>query len=113
MAGRRSTYERKIARALCRQIAAVEAVYRVTADPAMPSAKAVYGWLRREPEFRAMYAEAVEVRRLGLEFEIDRVLDRLEDGPATAEGLRSAKRAVALWEGRIRRLTPKLYRDRG
>lgn len=113
VSGRRSTYERKVARALCRRIAAGEALYRVTADPAMPSAKAVYGWLRREPEFRAMYAQAAEVRRLGLEFEIDRVLDRLEDGPATPEGLRSAKRAVARLEGRIGRLTPKLYRDRG
>jgi len=56
------------------------------AEPQAPSCKAIYGWLPRRPEFRAMYAPA---------------------GPATRP---AAKRQMAWLEGRIGRLRPRTDR---
>lgn len=109
VSGRRSTYSVKAARAVCRKIAAGAALSEVTADPAMPSTKAVYGWLRREPAFREMYALAMEARQGRLEDQVSDILDGLIEGPADAGSLRRAKREIARLEGRIGRLTPRLY----
>lgn len=105
VSGKKSTYRRAWGAAFCKRVAAGESVLEITADPAMPSAKAVYGWLKRHEEFLDMYLEAKAEQKRWLEFQIDMVV--LEATPAT---FRSAKAQVARLEGRIGRLTAKTYR---
>jgi len=44
--------------AICGRIAAGESVIAIGADPAMPSASTICAWVRRDEDFREMYAEA-------------------------------------------------------
>lgn len=104
VSGRRSTYSLKAAKAICRRIARGEALSWVTADPAMPSAKAVYGWLRREPAFRKLYAEAVEERDWRHEGLVE-ALFMVE----TLAQWRTAKRRIAKLDGRRGRMAPRIY----
>ncbi|WP_394763960.1 hypothetical protein [Phenylobacterium sp.] len=81
----------------------------INADPAMPSAKVVYGWMRKEAEFREMVTEARREWLDWLAFDADNMADRVLAG----EPLGKVKRQVARIEGRIGRMTPKHYRWRG
>lgn len=110
VAGRKSTYERGWAAAFCARVAKGEAVYRICAEPGMPSTKAVYGWLKRDPEFVAMYAQAKRDAIAWLAFQVEMIADRSLDEAMTAAGFRAIKRQVARLEGRIGRLRPKTYR---
>ncbi|MES2341529.1 MAG: hypothetical protein V4597_07615 [Pseudomonadota bacterium] len=103
--GQKSRYTLCRAYAFCRAVADGLTLAQMAGDPRLPTPKMVYRWLRQRPEFRAMYERARAVQRLGLQLEIDQVVDA-----ATPFNLASAKREVARLEGRIGRLTPKLYR---
>ena len=109
-AGAKSTYDPARAAAFCARVAKGEAVYRICAEPAMPSSKAVYGWLKRQPEFLAMYIQAKRdaVTRLG--FQVERIADQALDGAMTAARFRALKRQAARVEGRIGRLKARTYR---
>lgn len=113
VAGRKSTYERGWAQAFCARVAKGQAVYRICAEAGMPSQKAVYGWLKRQPEFVAMYVAAKREAVSWLAFQAEMVADRAVAGPVSAAQLRAIKRRVARIEGRIGRLTPKTYRVAG
>lgn len=104
VSGRKSTYEQAWGAAFCARVAAGESVMEITADPAMPTVKAVYGWLKRHEEFMDMYLEAKAEQKRWLEFNIDMIV--MEATPAT---FKAAKAEVARLEGRIGRLTPKTY----
>ena len=106
VSGKKSTYRRAWAAAFCRRVAAGESVMEITADPAMPSTKAIYGWLKRHEEFLDMYLEAKAEQRRRLEFQIEMIV--MEATPAT---FRSAKAKVARLEGRVGRLAAKTYRS--
>jgi transposase-like protein len=108
--GRRSTYSLKVARVFCRRVARGETVSAICADPKMPSVKALYGWLRREPLFREMYAEARGAWLMELEGRQLAALDKVLRGPMTAARVRAANQEVERLAGRIGRLTPKTYR---
>lgn len=117
VAGKKSTYRRDWAQAFCDRIAAGESGMSVSADPAMPSAKAVYGWLRRFPEFREMYVEARDIQRMVLETRRDeaRLKGFLDMPYELARGLGwtidKGARARAAWlDGRIGRLGPKTWK---
>ncbi|MDP3591304.1 hypothetical protein [Phenylobacterium sp.] len=105
LGGKKSTYQRAWSAAFCERVAAGETITAITADPAMPSVKAVYAWLKRHEEFLDMYLEARAEQKRWLEFNIDMVV--MEATPAT---FRSAKAEVARLEGLIGRLTAKTYR---
>ena len=92
--------------AFCERVAACETITAITADPAMPSVKAVYAWLKRHEEFLDMYLEAKAEQRRRLEFQIEMIV--MEATPAT---FRSAKAKVARLEGRVGRLAAKTYRS--
>lgn len=104
-AGRGSSFTQEKADALCARIAAGESVLAVTADPAMPSAKVMYRWARRRPDFAAQLAEARAAREFALRLEIEAVV--LSATPAT---LAACRRQAARLEGRIGRLKPRKFR---
>lgn len=86
------------------RVADGETINEITADPEMPSVKAVYGWLKRHEEFLDMYLEARAEQKRWLEFMIRMIV--MDATPAT---LKAAQAEVARLEGRIGQLTPKTY----
>lgn len=105
VSGRKGSYTPELAEAVCEAIKAGASASEVVATPGMPSSRVLYGWVRRRPEFRAMFIEACDWRADWLGFQIDMVVDEV-----TPFTLAAAKRRVAAIEGRIGRLTPKIYR---
>jgi hypothetical protein len=110
VSGRRSSYSEAWAQAFCAAVEDGAAVSAVVRRLGMPSSKLVYTWLKRRPEFKAMYVEACRRREVGLWFERDMVIDRARD-MGLAFDLPRGKAEVAAIEGRIGRLTPKVYRS--
>jgi hypothetical protein len=70
--------------------------------------KAIYRWLRDEPEFRAEYTRACATRALMLQEEAMDIARA-----ATPATVRAAELQIDRLHGRIGRLTPKLYREAG
>jgi hypothetical protein len=103
--GRRTTYTWERGWAVCEAIEAGASLSQVVRRPGMPSFKAIYRWLRYEPEFRAEFISACEVRALLM---TETMLDIARE--ATPATVRIAARRIHHLEGRIGRLTPKLYR---
>jgi hypothetical protein len=101
----RSTYTPQMAEAVCEAVRWGQSLSEVVAQPGMPSFKAIYRWLKNEPAFRALYVEACDWRAGWLAFQIQGVAE-----DSTFADLADAKRQVAALEGRIGRLTPKVYR---
>jgi hypothetical protein len=111
--GRRSTYDPAWARAFCARVARGEPVYRIVEDPQMPSRSQVYGWLRRQPAFEAMYGAAKDEAIAWLAFQADMVAEQALDGAMTAGRFAVIRSRVARIEGRIGLLRPKVYRALG
>ncbi len=109
VSGAKSTYERAWAEAFCARVAKGEAVYRICADPQMPSSKAVYGWLRRHPEFEAMYMAAKREAVAWLSWRAQMTADRALN-VVSASQFAAVRRRVAQIEGRIGRLQARTYR---
>jgi hypothetical protein len=110
VSGRASTYTEAVARAFCEAIEDGAAASAVVGRPGMPTAKMVANWLKRRPEFRALYVEACRRREVGLWCERDMVIDRAID-MGIAFDIRQGNAEIAAIEGRIGRLTPKIYRS--
>jgi hypothetical protein len=110
VSGPKSTYTDEVARAFCEAIEDGAAASAVVGRPGMPTAKMVATWLKRFPQFRAMYVEACRRREAGLWFERDMVVDRAID-LGLAFDIAQGNAEIAAIEGRIGRLTPKLYRS--
>jgi hypothetical protein len=117
VAGKKSTYRRDWAEAYCERLIAGESGMSISADPAMPSAKAVYRWLKRIPEFRQMYVEARAIQRTGLEIRRDdaRAAGMLDMPHHLARSLgwtidKAARARAARLGGRIGRLGPKTWK---
>ena len=106
--GRKSTFTMEAAMAVCERLAAGEALSAICREPAMPSLKAVYTWLKRFPVFEAMYLVAREEQRMWLELKIEHVA-----GSCHWTQMDAAKAQVARLQERLGRLTPKHYRPRG
>lgn len=105
VSGRRSTYSRAVAQAYCDRLADGESGMAISADPAMPSARCVYRWLRNEAEFREMYDAARAAQQRWLEVQIHMACDLVE-----VIGLAQAKRRVAALQGRIGRMRARTWR---
>jgi hypothetical protein len=110
VAGPKSSYTPELAEAVCWAIEEGASLSEVVRRPGMPSFKVVYTWMKRFPEFRAMYVEACRRREIGLWVERDMVIDRAID-MGIAFDRRRGDAEIAAIEGRIGRLTPKLYRS--
>ena len=107
-AGRKSTFTLEAAEVICHRLAAGEALSAICRDRAMPSLKAVYTWLKRFPQFEAMYLAAREEQRMWLELKIEHVVCSCH-----WTQLDAAKAQVAQLQERLGRLTPKRYRPGG
>jgi hypothetical protein len=110
VSGRPSRYTQAMAEAFCQAIEEGAAASAVVGRPGMPTAKMLTTWLRKRPQFRAMYVEACERQEIGLWIERERVIDRAID-QGVAFDRRRADADIRAIEGRIGRLTPKLYRS--
>jgi hypothetical protein len=105
VAGRKGSYTPELAEAVCAALREGASMSEVVARPGMPSSKVLYTWLRRRPEFRAMFIEACDWRAGWLAFQIEIAVEQ-----STPFTLALAKQQVARLESRIGRLTPKIYR---
>lgn len=105
VSGRKGCYTPELAQAVCDKIRWGAAMSEVVAMPGMPSAKVLYSWLARRLDFRAMFTEACDWRDGWLKFQVELAADECLEF-----GLAHAKAKVAALEGRIGRLTPKIYR---
>jgi hypothetical protein len=105
--GRPSSYTRKKGLAVCEKIAGGMSVSELVTRRGMPSSKVFYTWLRTQPEFRDSYVAACRYREWLLS---EQALGVVED--ATPQTLATARRDWKAIEGRIGRLTPKVYRVR-
>jgi len=112
VAGRKSSYTPELAFAVCWEIEAGASLSEVVGMPGMPSFKVVYAWMRRFPEFKAAYVEACRRREYELACDIDEVID-LAVGLGPAADIPGVNAEIARFEGRIGRLTPKIYRTPG
>ena len=106
VAGPRSTYTPQMAEAVCLAISDGASMSEVVRTPGMPSFKAIYGWMKRRPDFEAMYVEACRQRAVVFEIDRDMVIERALLGVPLAV----LNRELAAIEGRAGRLTPKLHR---
>ncbi len=103
VSGQKSRYDPAMAEAFCDVIALGATLAEVCALPGMPSVKQVFGWLRRRPEFRVEYVKARAFQR---EVLADQMLETAlaQAGPRQLEG------DLGRLQGRIGRLTPKVWR---
>lgn len=104
--GKPSSYTRAVGKAICARLRKGQTMMSINADPAMPSARVVYRWMRTQAEFRDMVIEARRWWLGWLAFQADMEADRALAGAPLA----SVKRRVARIEARIGRLSAKHYR---
>lgn len=101
--GRPSSFTREKGEAVCALLREGWTMMAINARPEMPSAKVVYRWLKTEPEFRDMVAEARSSQINRLAFERELAID------SAIEDFGRAKRETARLEGRMGRLMPKVW----
>jgi hypothetical protein len=77
MTGRPSTYNAKIATAICMRLASGESLRAVCKDDDMPVASTVHLWVLKFPDFSEQYARA---RELQAETLVDEIIDISDDG---------------------------------
>lgn len=104
--GRRTTYTALRGQEVCSAICEGLSLSEVVRRPGMPSFKAIYRWLRHEPEFRAEFIQACGLRAMLLHEE---AVDIARE--TTRATLAVNMRRIDRLHGRIGRLTPRLYRE--
>ena len=62
MAGRPSSYTKKVAEEICNRLAEGESVYEISRNEWMPHIRTVYRWLADNEEFRHQYTHAREMQ---------------------------------------------------
>ena len=103
-----SGYGPTIAAAICDRVCLGEPLYRVCADPAMPSLGTVYNWLRAYPEFVALYRRAKEV---AFDYVVETAADDAVWLGTEAASMRALERSVRAAHGRCAKLAPKGFAD--
>lgn len=101
--GRPSSFTPEKGEAVCALLAQGWTMSAINAQADMPSAKVVYRWLKTEPEFREMVAEARDEALNWLAFQRELAIE------SALEDFRRAKAETARLEGRIGRLMPKVW----
>lgn len=114
--GKVSSFTEARGEAVCAHLREGVPMSAIHALPGMPSVKVVYTWLKREPRFRQMVAEAREEALSWLAFKIELAVEKGMPtlGPDGSLRMPMESRAVVKAEmthlaGRIGLLTPKVY----
>lgn len=102
--GRRSTYARERAEAVCALIREGLGNREIGRAPGMPSMSTIHFWLRRHPEFRDLYDLACQRRDFNLWLQLTIAVDLVSDGDASGY----AKAAVI--EKQMADHRPKVWR---
>ncbi|HEY1926587.1 MAG TPA: hypothetical protein VGG92_03910 [Caulobacteraceae bacterium] len=103
--GRKSTYSRARAKAVCAMIECGLTARQIGRRPRMPSLSTIHYWLRRQPDFRPQYAEACRRRDVRLWVQIHTLVDEVSPG-----NFPSLKRSAAVIEKRKADMTPLVWR---
>ena len=101
---RESQYDRAVGEAVCAAISAGATFGDLNADPGLPRASTIFRWLRRHPEFAALYAQAREDQaqaKFDLAWDIARA--------ATPEAVAVARLQVDVLRWQTARLSPSKY----
>jgi transposase-like protein len=105
--GRPSTYNLAVAQVICERLANGETLTAIGRDPTMPGFGTILGWVKRHPEFEAMYVQARQMFA-------DYLLDQARDGAL-------ASTHATVWSDRLRfdtirwmtaRMAPRKYCER-
>lgn len=102
-----SGYSRARGEAICARLAAGESLTSIARDPAFPSYDAIYRWVKRHPEFEAMYVEARAVQA-------ERLCDEARDiaAAATVETVRLARLAFDVVRWQAARVAARKYAEK-
>jgi hypothetical protein len=103
--GRKSTYSRATAKAVCAMIRHGLTARQVGRRPRMPSFSTIHYWLRRQPDFRPQYVEACRVRDFMLWVRIHMFVDEVNIG-----NFPTIRRQSAVIEKRMADMTPMVWR---
>jgi len=104
--GRPTDYTPEIAALICERVAQGEPLNAIYSEPNMPKRATVYGWIRKYPEFAAMYARAQEDRADYFADEIVAVADDSRLAPDDRRVRVDARKWVAA------KLRPRRYGER-
>lgn len=108
--GRKSSFTVERGEAVCALLAEGVTMMAINAMPGMPSARVVYRWLKREPAFREMVAEARDHGESWLRFQAELAVDRATAGfPHNLADFAATKADVEWFEGRAGAFRPKVY----
>lgn len=102
--GEPSHYSLETAVEFCRRLAEGRALIRICEDEDMPVVSTIYHWLKRRPEFVALYANAREIQADRLFEEVREIADA-----ATPETLAVAKTQIAARQWQAAKLAPRSY----
>jgi terminase small subunit-like protein len=103
--GRKSTYSDLTGEIICDAIAQGASLSEIVARPGMPSFKAIYTWLRDQPQFREVFIEACDHRDRLLAFQAEAAIEEVFE-----IGIPAAQAKINALKARAGRLRPKLYR---
>ncbi|MDO8799776.1 hypothetical protein [Phenylobacterium sp.] len=102
--GEPSHYNLDTAVEFCRRLAEGRALIRICEDEDMPVVSTIYHWLKRHPEFVALYANAREIQADRLFEEVREIADS-----ATPETLAVDKTRIASRQWQAAKLAPRSY----
>lgn len=114
-------YSEEVATRICEEIASGRSLTSICQDEGMPGKTAVFRWLPKYPEFRALYEQATADRTAALEEEILEIADASENDWVTLENGRRVVDMEAVMRSRVRidtrkwlmsKLKPDKYGDR-
>lgn len=97
----------ELAEEICLRIAGGETVLALSADPDMPCAGSIYGWARRDDDFREMYLRAKEIAA-DLFFDLAHEVAM----EATEDTVRGDRLRVQVLRWRLAAMEPKKYGTR-
>lgn len=109
VSGRASSYTPEAHAAVCLAIEEGASLSEVARTAGLPSAKAIYTWLRRRPDFAADFTEACRRRDFGYRFQVDLIVDKAIDQGIAAD-LPALDREIRAVRGRAGRVRPRVYR---
>jgi hypothetical protein len=108
--GRPSTYNDKVATAICERIAGGESLHKVVETDGMPAEGTVYRWLNENAEFREQYTRARERAADRFAAEILEIADSVV--PRNMLAIEKARIRIDARKWSAGKMAPKKYSDK-